>query len=186
MNASSEEYRRPLLTARQVGIVAAFGGLGFAWRALGLVIPLIPPWVMDVRYTLLAIASFAGGPYVGIACGILYCIPSPLPFMLDFPQAGVLYASIAYTVWNHRKSWGYVVLIVAAIIIQAYMQIFDTFFLAYVAQLVPFWPGLIASFSVPYGIYVIQVIIPIILAIRLFPDFMKPRWSWRGGEKVED
>ncbi|MFX1300854.1 MAG: hypothetical protein ACFFDE_07915, partial [Promethearchaeota archaeon] len=53
------EYRRPLLTSRQVAMIAAFGGLGFAWRALGLVIPLYPPYVLDIRESINVIAAFA-------------------------------------------------------------------------------------------------------------------------------
>ncbi|MFQ9653175.1 MAG: hypothetical protein ACLRZZ_26000 [Enterocloster sp.] len=39
--------RKPFLTSNQIGIAAAFGGAAFAFRALGISVPLVPPLVMD-------------------------------------------------------------------------------------------------------------------------------------------
>ena len=35
--------KKPLLTSNQIGLAAAFGGAAFAFRALGIAIPMVPP-----------------------------------------------------------------------------------------------------------------------------------------------
>ena len=35
--------KKPLLTSKQIGLAAAFGGAAFAFRALGIAIPMVPP-----------------------------------------------------------------------------------------------------------------------------------------------
>jgi len=177
--------RRPLLTARQVGMVAALGGLGFAWRALGLVIPLYPPFVLDVRETLIAILAFAGGPYVAIASGFLMGLPSALP-MLDpwyYPLVGLILCVFTKTIWNNRGWKGYLLLVVVLAVAEFIGLTLYVAAMAYGLQITPFWPEYVASFAGgTYFVYVAQEVIPLILVIRFFPDFMKPRWLWRGGE----
>jgi len=185
MKPTTKEYRRPLLTARQVGMVAALGGLGFTWRALGLIVPL-PGLTLGIRWTLVAISAFAGGPYVALLNGVLFCLPSPIPLMLDFPMGGLLLCVFVKTIWKHRGSWGYILLALWIVILMAPVHVFDAWFLSYVAKIAPFWPMLVSIFSFQYWVYCLQMIIPIILLNRLFPDFMRPRWSWRGGEIVEE
>ena len=185
---SIKPTRRPRLTARQVGMVAALGGLGFAWRALGLVIPLYPPYVLDIRETLIVIIGFAGGPWVGIASGILMGLPSSVPMcdVLYYPLIAVVVSAVAKTVWRWRGAKGYALLIVTIAIIEAIALIIFNAMLAYVLQLVAFWPETVATFAGgTYFVYVAQEIIPLILCIKFFPDFMKPRWLWGGGEEVE-
>lgn len=70
--------RRPLLTSQQIGLAAAFGGAGFAFRALGLAIPLVPPLVMDPGALMPILAGMAGGPIVGAIVGVARGIPSVL------------------------------------------------------------------------------------------------------------
>jgi len=183
-----EGVRRPLLTARQVGMIAAFGGLGFTWRALGLVIPLFPPFLLDIRETINVIAAFAGGPYVAIGVGILIGLPSAVPMcdVIYYPLIGLITCLVAKTVYAHRRSWGYILLAITLIAAEALALTIFIWELAYVLRLVSFWPEMVASFGVTYWIYVLQEVIPLIICIELFPDFMKPRWSWRGGEEIEE
>ena len=185
---SVKPARRPRLTARQVGMVAALGGLGFAWRALGLVIPLYPPYVLDIRETLIVIIGFAGGPWVGIASGILMGLPSSVPMcdVFYYPLVAVVVSAVAKTVWRSRGAKGYALLIVTIAIIEAIALIIFNAELAFVLQLVAFWPETVATFAGgTYFVYVAQEVIPLILCIKFFPDFMKPRWLWGGGEEVE-
>jgi hypothetical protein len=180
--------RRPRLTARQVGMVAALGGLGFAWRALGLVIPLYPPFVLDVRETLIAIVAFAGGPYVAIASGFLMGIPSAIPMndIWYYPLVGLILCAFTKIIWNNRGWKGYLLLVVVMVVAEFIGTTLSIAFLAYGLSLVPFWPEYIANFvSGTYFIYVAQEVIPAIICIKFFPDFMKPRWLWRGGEAVD-
>lgn len=179
--------KRPLLTARQVGMIAAFGGLGFTWRALGLVIPLFPPFLLDIRETILVIAAFAGGPYVAIGTGILIGLPSAVPMcdVVYYPLLGIFTCLVAKTVFKHRRSWGYVLLVPVIAVAEAIVLAIFVWILAYVLRLVSFWPELVASFGITYWVYVLQEIVPLIICIQLFPEFMKPLWSWRGGEVIE-
>jgi len=185
--------RRPFLTARQVGMVAAFGGMGFAWRALGLVIPLTPPFVLDIRETVCVLAAFAGGPYVGIASGFLMGLPSAIPVMDTwyYPGIALLVCSVTKPAWKLIKegkaALGYGLLIVMIIIAEAIFSILANLLISeYGLGLVAFWPETVAYFMAgTFEIYVLQEIIPLILCIRLFPAFMEPKWLWSGGEAVE-
>lgn len=46
-NKLDVKTRKPFLTSNQIGLAAAFGGAAFAFRALGIAVPLVPPLVMD-------------------------------------------------------------------------------------------------------------------------------------------
>ena len=184
------EYRRPLLSSRQIGMIAAFGGLGFAWRALGLVIPLVPPFLLDIRETINAIAAFAGGPFVAIGVGILIGLPSAVPFcdVIWYPVFGLLLCPFAKYIYSIRDEWGGLKsLVVLTIVIIPIEFIMLTGFVAELALvgLVSFWPEFYASMGLTYVLYTAQEIIPLWLCIKLFPDFMRPNWSWRGGEEEE-
>jgi LytS/YehU family sensor histidine kinase len=63
----------------EVGIAAAFGGLGFAGRVLGLVIPIAAGFMIDMRAIANIVVPSLGGPMAGIIVGILSGLPSSLP-----------------------------------------------------------------------------------------------------------
>ncbi|MFQ6080505.1 MAG: hypothetical protein ACE5OW_02420 [Candidatus Bathyarchaeia archaeon] len=185
--------RKPFLTARQVGMVAAFGGMGFAWRALGLVIPLTPPYVLDIRETVIMLAAFAGGPYVGIASGFLMGLPSAIPVVDTwyYPLMALVLCTVTKTAWNlvkgGKSALAYVLLIVVIAVAEAIAMLLAALQISeYGLGIVSFWPFLVASFvGGTYVVYVLQEVIPLIICIRLFPAFMEPRWLWSGGEAVE-
>jgi hypothetical protein len=191
--AEEKSQRRPFLTARQVGMVAAFGGMGFAWRALGLVIPLYPPFVLDIRETVIVLAAFAGGPYVGIASGFLMGLPSAIPLADIWYYPGVALTVCAATkpAWKLIKSGksalGYGLLIVTIIFAEGFWgTLYNLFISEYGLGLVSFWPEEIAYLmGGTYEIYVLQEIIPLLICLKLFPSFMEPRWLWSGGEVTE-
>lgn len=191
MTSKAPPKRRPLLSARQVGMVAAFGGMGFAWRALGLIIPLYPPFVLDIRETVLVLAAFAGGPYVAIVSGFLMGLPSAIPVgdTWYYPLLGLSVCAVAKRTWRWIREGktilGYLVLAITLIVAEAvWGSLYILLISEYGLGLVSLWPELIAFFSGTYEIYVAQEFIPLIIAIKLFPDFMEPRWLWSGGEKV--
>jgi hypothetical protein len=73
-----ESESRPLLSARQVGVAAAFGGAALAVVLAGLTIP-IPgtPVVTDPREVFTTIGASLTGPIGGIVIGILAGIAEP-------------------------------------------------------------------------------------------------------------
>ena len=78
INSNIESERRPLLSARQIGIAAAFGGAALAVVLAGLTIP-IPgtPVVTDPREIFTTIGASLTGPIGGIVIGILAGIAEP-------------------------------------------------------------------------------------------------------------
>ena len=69
-NKLDVKTRKPFLTSNQIGLAAAFGGAAFAFRALGIAVPLVPPLVMDPGALMPCLAGMAGGPVVGAIVGI--------------------------------------------------------------------------------------------------------------------
>jgi hypothetical protein len=186
---TEEKYRRPLLTSRQVAMIAAFGGLGFAWRALGLIIPLYPPYVLDIRESINVIAAFAGGPWVAIGVGILIGLPSSVPFcdVIYYPLIGIILSLVSKHIFEKRDvlygAYSLVIIAIVLAIAEAIALTIFNFELAIVG-LVSFEAEMIASFlGGTYLIYVIQEIIPLWIILKLFPDFMRPIWRWTGGEE---
>ena len=190
--AEAKARRRPLLSARQVGMIAALGGLGFAWRALGLVLPLPGTYVLDIRQALGPVVAFAGGPYVAITVGILYGLPSGLP-MVDlwyYSLMGLIVAVSAKWVWRHKGPVGYVVLALVIAFATSLVNLLTNIVLSteYGLGFVAFWPVNFTTFVLPGAntIYIVAQLMTIFVLIKLFPDYMNPRWLWRGGESVEE
>jgi hypothetical protein len=73
-----ESQRKPVLTARQVGVAAAFGGAALALVLAGVTIP-IPgtPVVTDPREIFTTIGASLTGPMGGIVIGLLAGIAEP-------------------------------------------------------------------------------------------------------------
>jgi hypothetical protein len=73
-----ESTRKPVLTARQVGVAAAFGGAALALVLAGVTIP-IPgtPVVTDPREIFTTIGASLTGPMGGIVIGLLAGIAEP-------------------------------------------------------------------------------------------------------------
>src|SRR5689334_9434868 len=73
-----ESERKPLLSARQVGVAAAFGGAALAVVLAGITIP-IPGTVVvtDPREIFTTIGASLAGPIGGIVIGILAGIAEP-------------------------------------------------------------------------------------------------------------
>ena len=77
-----ESSKTPLLSARQVGIAAAFGGAALAVVAAGILIPIPGTLVVtDPRELFTTIGASLTGPIGGIVVGFLAGIADPLPIV---------------------------------------------------------------------------------------------------------
>jgi len=118
----SEEARKPLLSARQIGIAAAFGGAALAIVLAGITIP-IPgtPVVTDPRENFTTIGAALSGPVGGIVVGILAGIAEPgIPLASLLAHIiGAVYMGFAYRFVYNRLE-GYVRLVGWAISVLVY------------------------------------------------------------------
>ena len=106
---SIESERKPLLSARQVGVAAAFGGAALALVLAGVTIP-IPgtPVVTDPREIFTTIGASLTGPIGGIVIGILAGIAEPgiplaslLAHIVGGIYNGVVYKNLS---WRFREN----------------------------------------------------------------------------------
>jgi hypothetical protein len=104
-----ESERQPLLSARQVGIAAAFGGAALAIVLAGLTIP-IPgtPVVTDPREIFTTTGASLTGPIGGIVIGILAGIAEPgiplaslLAHIIGGIYSGLVYKNLS---WRFREN----------------------------------------------------------------------------------
>jgi len=82
MEAKVEKNEKSLLSARQVGIAAAFGGAALAVVAAGIIIPIPGTMVVtDPREVFTTIGAALTGPIGGIVVGFLAGVTDPMPFV---------------------------------------------------------------------------------------------------------
>ena len=82
MEPKVEKTKKSLLSARQVGIAAAFGGAALAVVAAGLLIPIPGTLVVtDPRELFTTIGAALTGPIGGAVVGFLAGIADPLPIV---------------------------------------------------------------------------------------------------------
>src|SRR5262245_16416221 len=124
-----ESGRRPLLSARQVGVAAAFGGAALAVVLAGLTIP-IPgtPVVTDPREVFTTIGASLTGPIGGIVIGILAGIAEPgiplaslLAHILGGIYNGLVYKNLSWRFNTNRAQslvlWALQVIIYYVVIV---------------------------------------------------------------------
>ena len=113
MEGRIESDRKPILSARQVGVAAAFGGAALALVLAGVTIP-IPgtPVVTDPREIFTTIGASLTGPIGGIVIGILAGIAEPgiplaslLAHIIGGIYSGFVYKNFAWASKDNRTMY---------------------------------------------------------------------------------
>jgi hypothetical protein len=181
----SEEAKRPLLSARQIGVAAAFGGAALAIVLAGLTIP-IPgtPVVTDPREPFTTIGASLTGPIGGIIIGILAGIAEPgipLASLLAHIVGGI-YNGFVYKYVTYGRFSGRMRLVAWVVQVLAYYYVFVVPLFALGVTM--FYPDPTSSF-VPLLLTLWASVIPesifttvvTTLVMALLPErFKRPLW----------
>jgi hypothetical protein len=180
-----EEARRPLLSARQIGLAAAFGGAALAIVLAGLTIP-IPgtPVVTDPREPFTTIGASLTGPIGGIIIGILAGIAEPgiplaslLAHIVGGIYNGFVYKHVTYGRFSgpmRLVAWAIQVLVYYYVIVVPLFALGVSIFYpdpttSFVPLLVSLW-----AFVIPESIFT-TVVTTLVMAI-LPERFKRPLW----------
>lgn len=182
MDGQVSAEKRPLLTSNQIGLAAAFGGAAFAFRALGIAIPLVPPLVIDPGALMPCLAGMAAGPLVGAIVGIARGIPSGLP-IIDLwaqPIKGIYWAYVwkYFILKRDRKTrwlWFVITTIVLQFLVESPMFIAGNAFIMKLYPFYPTWPFTLGWYTALYSVFQFVVMGAI---IRAFPGI----FGWDTGK----
>jgi len=184
---SIETERRPILSARQVGVAAAFGGAALALVLAGITIP-IPgtPVVTDPREIFTTTGAALTGPIGGIVIGILAGIAEPgiplaslLAHIIGGIYNGLLYKNLA---WRFRGNKIAYLALWAAEVLGYYLLIVVPLF---VVGLIVFYPdpeyggffallGALEVGALPEAI--ITTVVTTIIMAALPERYRRPLW----------
>ena len=184
---SVESERKPILSARQVGVAAAFGGAALALVLLGVTIP-IPgtPVVTDPREIFTTTGASFTGPIGGIVIGILAGIAEPgiplaslLAHIIGGIYSGFVYKNFAWKSKDNRASYlvkwavqvlGYYFIVVVPLFVVGLMMFYpDPEYGGFVAFL-----GALEAGAAPEAI--ITTIVTTILMAALPERYRRPLW----------
>ena len=182
-----ESERKPVLSARQVGVAAAFGGAALALVLLGVTIP-IPgtPVVTDPREIFTTTGASLTGPMGGIVIGILAGIAEPgiplaslLAHIIGGIYSGFVYKNFAWKSKDNRASYlvkwaiqvlGYYFIVVVPLFVVGLMMFYpDPEYGGFVAFL-----GALEAGAAPEAI--ITTIVTTILMAALPERYRRPLW----------
>ena len=176
---------KPLLTSRHVGLAAAFGAAGFAFRASGLVLSLFPPLVIDLGALMPCLAGMAAGPIVGIIVGIARGIPSGLP-QVDLilqPFKGIywsyVYKYVILKVKNPKMRWPifWIVTWLLQFFVEAPLFVFANSLLGFY-PFYPTWPITMGWYNAIYGIFQIVIFSAVIAALPAIFGWKEGKAPW--------
>ena len=180
-----EGENRPLLSARQVGVAAAFGGAALAVVLAGITIP-IPgtPVVTDPREIFTTIGASLTGPIGGIVIGILAGIAEPgiplaslLAHIIGGIYNGFVYKNLS---WRSQESKGMSLVLWALQVIGYYVLIVVPLFAAGLAMFYPengtFFPLLTALEAGVIPEMILTTTVTTIIMAALPERYRRPLW----------
>lgn len=180
-----EGENRPLLSARQVGVAAAFGGAALAVVLAGLTIP-IPgtPVVTDPREIFTTIGASLTGPIGGIVIGILAGIAEPgiplaslLAHIVGGIYNGFVYKNLS---WRANESKGKSLALWALQVVGYYLLVVVPLFALGLAIFYPdqgtFVPLLIALESGVIPELIFTTVVTTIIMAALPERYRRPLW----------
>ena len=177
--------RKPFLTSRQIGLAAAFGAAGFAFRGLGIAVPLVPPLVVDPGALMPCLAGMCGGPIVGIIVGIARGIPSGLP-QVDLilqPVKGIYWAYVwKYFVLrfkNERTRWimFWIITAILQIFVEAPLFTFALSLLGFY-PFYPTWPITMGWYYTLYAFFQIIIFSAVVAALKSLFGWKEAKAPW--------
>ncbi|RJQ10352.1 MAG: hypothetical protein C4551_02660 [Bacillota bacterium] len=185
MSSISPEIKRrkPWLSARQVAVVAVFGGLGFVFNALKITIPgYLPGLSFNFDGLWLTLATMIGGPIAGFVTCFLTSIPGDIGLWGWMGYAiHALVLSIFYPAIYHRfKGWARAGAFVGWNTVALLTQVwYFTALYAFVFKVGPFWGLMAFNMTYPvWGFIAIYSLVPFIVLLAA-PKVVEPDWSWR-------
>ena len=98
----------------QIGYAAAFGGLGFALRALGIGVPIAAGVLIDPRDVVSIIGPGFAGPIGAIIIGTLCALPSAVFCVQVYVPLSILWALIFH---YFKHPWYYVPLVAGLLVV---------------------------------------------------------------------
>lgn len=104
------------LSSVEIGYTAAFGGLGFALRALGIAITIGPGLLLEPRDVLMVVGPAFTGPIGALLMGAVAALPSAFMTVQAYAPLAFVFALI-YKIFRHP--WYYVGIVLALIFVWA-------------------------------------------------------------------
>jgi len=184
---SMEAERKPVLSARQIGVAAAFGGAALAVVLAGITIP-IPgtPVVTDPRELFTTTGASLTGPVGGIVIGILAGIAEPgiplaslLAHIIGGIYSGLVYKNLSYRF--HENNVTRLVLWAVQVLVYYFVIVVPLF----VVGLVLFYPdpeyggfvallGALEAGVIPEAIF--TTVVTTIIMAALPERYRRPLW----------
>jgi len=184
---SMEAERKPVLSARQIGVAAAFGGAALAVVLAGITIP-IPgtPVVTDPREVFTTTGASLTGPVGGIVIGILAGIAEPgiplaslLAHIIGGIYSGFVYKNLSYrfrennvtrlVLWVVQVLGYYFVVVVPLFVVGLVLFYPDPEYGGFVALL-----GVLEASVIPEAIF--TTVVTTIVMAALPERYRRPLW----------
>ncbi len=176
------------LSAREISIIAAIGGLELATVLLGLVIPVGPGgWSVWALEGLTILPALATGPVGGFIAYVIPGIVRPVAVANIMVSGNMILIGAGYWPMRKWKTWKKIlgVALISFPVWTLYQGYFTVWFMAYYYHFITveaFWPTfwyLQFAFNIPEWIY---GVVCAAITFTLFPRFIQPDWldRWRG------